>query len=493
MYESGSVSKDGYAPKFPALPHLNCPCLIPRYPDSCILHLLVITMSSSSLGIPRHSTNSISPVSSPRKRPHQDADPDASENRRKDPKVSRACDLCKTKKIRCTGTLPCANCTNRRLNCSYAAKYARGRAPTPPPVGRQDGPVGVGRTSTASDTDAMTEHGNKGRADNLVLREVNARPYQSSSNEAAPSRASPELEIEGQYFDPTSGLAFLHRAWTKLFAQNVEMASHGSNETDKRQPLPCAGDTPFYLDERSTELIPDDMTTRTLLSFYFDACVVTYRMFHRQTVEGWLEILLKDRKQTRPISYSLGNAKCAIILTLLAIAQFRNEKLKGGYYSSDNEALALRENDRLFCAATDLTDSEMGFPRLESAQARLVQVLYLLQTSRMNKAWYTFGSSYHILTSLGLHRRRFRKQGVSFKNHSRDYINLQCSKRVFWVAYTIDKYLSVVFGRPRFLHDEDIDQDFPDSINDEDMGPLGPLGFEASEDCHVDSLVSHAK
>ncbi|EED19183.1 C6 transcription factor, putative [Talaromyces stipitatus ATCC 10500] len=448
-------------------------------------------MSSHSQNIPRNPTNNRSPVSSPRKRAQNDVG--TSENRRKDPKVSRACDLCKIKKIRCTGTLPCVNCARRRLNCAYATKYARGRPPTPLPLARQDGPTVARVTSTSSISDAGIERDSSGRIDRSVPNEMTTGRLPSSSNEAAPSRASPELEIEGQYFDPTSGLTFLHRAWRKLFAQKGEMAAHGSNEADKHQLLTCAGDRPFYLDEQGTELIPDDMTARTLLSLYFDTCVVTYRIFHRQTVENWLEIFLKDREQNRQISYSLGNAKCAIILTVLAIAGFRNEKLKGGFYSGDNEALALRQNDRLFCVAMNLTDSEMGFPRLESAQARLVQVLYLLQTSRMNKAWYTFGSAYHIFSSLGLHRRRSRKQGVSFKSHSSDYISLQCAKRVFWVAYTIDKYLSVVFGRPRFLHDEDIDQDFPDSINDEDMGPYGPLESEASEECHVDSLIFHAK
>lgn len=357
---------------------------------------------------------------------------------------------------------------------------------------RQEGPSVVGRASIASHSGARIEDSNSGMVDGSDLNKMGTGPP-SFSNETAPSRDSPELEIEGQYFDPTSGLTFLHRAWRKFLVQKVETESHGSNEMDKSQLLTCAGDRPFYLGDHSQELIPDDMTARTLVSFYFDTCVVTYRMFHRQTVENWLEVLLKDREHNRPISQSLGNAKCAIILTLFAIARFRNEKLKGGYYSSDNEALALRENDRLFCAAMNLTDSEKGFPRLESVQARLIQVLYLLQTSRMNKAWYTFGSAYQILSSLGLHRRRSQEQGVPFKNHSRDYISLQCSKRVFWVAYTIDGYLSVVFGRPRFLHDEDVDQDFPDSINDEDMGPHGPLGSEASEDCHVDSLTFHAK
>lgn len=47
-------------------------------------------------------------------------------------KVSRACDYCKAKKTRCSGTIPCTSCTRRRVTCMYEAKYFRGRPPTPP-------------------------------------------------------------------------------------------------------------------------------------------------------------------------------------------------------------------------------------------------------------------------------------------------------------------------------------------------------------------------
>lgn len=48
-------------------------------------------------------------------------------------------------------------------------------------------------------------------------------------------------------------------------------------------------------------------------------------------------------------------------------------------------------------------------------------------------------------------------------------LELELRKRIFWSVYTLDKYLSIMFGRPRLLHDEDIDQELPDEINDEDL------------------------
>ncbi|QSZ28843.1 hypothetical protein DSL72_003348 [Monilinia vaccinii-corymbosi] len=48
-------------------------------------------------------------------------------------------------------------------------------------------------------------------------------------------------------------------------------------------------------------------------------------------------------------------------------------------------------------------------------------------------------------------------------------IELECRKRVFWCAYTLDNYLSAALGRPRTFHDDDIDQELPSCVNDSDL------------------------
>lgn len=419
-----------------------------------------------------------SPRAPPSKRPLTTTNEDVEdENRRKDPKVSRACDNCKRKKIRCDGMLPCDRCVKRKVDCAYDAKYGRGRPPTPP-------------SSTM-----IREPQERMRSD---------RPHQHSTwQQAVPgvdevsvsrvhSRTSPEVEIEGQYFDPTSGLNFLHRAWKKLLIQKDESAPYDSNDAERNQLLTSAGDRPFHVDHNASEsFIPDASTARELVKYYFEECVVTYRMFHRQTVEAWMEMFLKDREE-RPVSRSLNNPRTAILLTIMAIATLRLERVNREI-STEDDLFALKRSDQLFCAGMKLTDEEMGFPRLESAQARLIQVLYLLQTSRINKGWYTFGNVFHITLSLGMHRRRDQKRDFPFTSRRQNYITSECYKRTFWTAYIIDRYLSVVFGRPRLYQDEDIDQNFPDNLNDEDMTPQGPSTSDDSTDCFIDALIFHAK
>ncbi|KAK6339971.1 hypothetical protein TWF718_009358 [Orbilia javanica] len=419
------------------------------------------------------------------------------ESRSKIHKVSRACDICKSKKAKCSGTKPCDYCAKKRIECSYDAKYSRGRPPTPPAAATQptidltvDRGIDASSEDRSSDAELPT-HVPVG--DSTSQKDPQTDNMNSPVEGNNPSRASPDLEvaeIEGQYFDPTSGLTFLHRAWKRLATQKSSVDNEGN---EKRQMWMAAGDEPFAeKGDVSTEL-PEKVVSKELLSFYFDVCVVTYRFLHKSSVITWVDAMHNNIQQNLPVWNGVGQARAAIVFSILAIASIRQEKIKG-IGSPDQETSSLKTSDRYFRAGSKLlTESETGLPRLESAQARLIQVLYLLQTARMNQGWYAFGSAVQIISALALHRKSGRKRNVTGRLSNADYINSQYRKRTFWVAYTIDAYLGVVFGRPRHYHDDDIDQDFPDCVNDEDMTHQGPAVTEAEEDCHVEALISHAK
>ena len=97
-----------------------------------------------------------------------------------------------------------------------------------------------------------------------------------------------------------------------------------------------------------------------------------------------------------------------------------------------------------------------GLSRPGTAQARVLQ------------GRYVFGATAQIVSALGLHRRKFDQEE---KVEGRWVICRITGQTTWpcgvgsgssWVAYTIDKYLSVVFGRLGHYHDDGIDQGFPD-------------------------------
>ncbi|KAG5760620.1 hypothetical protein H9Q72_011256 [Fusarium xylarioides] len=391
-----------------------------------------------------------------------------SENRRKASKVSRACDHCKLKKLKCSGTLPCEGCVKRRLDCQYDSLYRRGRPPTPPTVGPQRGSM----SSAPPDTN----------------------PEQTSSRSTSQGDSGLETaEIEGQFFDPTSNLTFVHRAWKRLAQQTQQTESRSGVLTgaENLQPLMSAGDKPFTTRGDSSLMFVNQPEAFELFNYYFENCVVTYRVLNRQYCQVWFEAVINNVHNGQPLDTGIGHAKAAIVVNILAIASFRQHRITEQASMPGGMSIMSQQSEQYFLQAPELTAQETGLPRLESAQARVLQVLYLLQTSRMNQAWYVFGNTVPIVTALGLHRK-----STQYRNGGRqptDYIISECRKRTFWVLYTIDKYLAVVFGRPRFYHDNDVDQELPDSVNDEDMTPQGPSPLEPAMDCHVDSLIFHAR
>ena len=370
---------------------------------------------------------------------------------------------------------PCATCAEKSIECSYESQYLRGRPPTPP-----------SSTPEAS-------HG-----DNNSNETGPPHPSTSDSSESKTStlshpRSSPEpgsSDIHGQYVDPTCGLSFLQRAQSRLGRQNLG----GSSSLTEwwNQPITAAGDKPLIsapLDGSNAgyPLIHTDIPCDSLelMELFFDVCISTYKPLHRPTVEIWYRIATTNLASGYPMSQGLGHAEVSILLSIFAIATFHRQKSRG--YADDISSLS--ESDAYFRRSLSFTESETGIATLESAQARILQAFYLLMTCRQNQAWYVFGSLLQIISALGMHRRDWKR----ITGPQADYIHSQCRKRLFWSTYILDRVLGVVMGRPRHFHDDDIDQELPDSVNDTEMSPTGRLHSEGSEDCHMDGFVCNIK
>lgn len=107
---------------------------------------------------------------------------------------------------------------------------------------------------------------------------------------------------------------------------------------------------------------------------------------------------------------------------------------------------------------------ERGIVSLVSVQAHLCQCLWLLSQSRMNHCWTLFGTTARLALAIGLNRTRH----VDLNNGCPP-IELEGRRRTFWNAYCLDNYLSVALGRPRIFHDDDIDQELPLCLDDDNI------------------------
>ncbi|KAI5847048.1 finger protein [Morchella snyderi] len=452
-------------------------------------------------------------------------------------RVSRACDACKKKKIRCSGTQPCVRCVEWSIECLYNAEYNRGKprsrgdtlgrkegsvvgldsSNSSSSTGTIDGPRSIGGSSMDSSSIAaiisaarVKTHHHHGpilqMADTMMPSSSSAEdttatasnsitnPHLQISTPAAnhgrtsastphlhPSSLRPEsysprnspdpfhTDRQDQYVGSSSGVSFLLRVQKRLHLIN----SPASNSAifPSSEGLPSSYDVASFI-------LPPKKDAVELLEVYFSYAMPTYRFLHRPTVEGWLDEFYENFEEG-----SCERDKTAILLLIWAQAK-KYSVLTKSQKSSDGGA-------RYFHAAERYLSADTGPIRLTNVQARLCQCFYLLACSRLNHCRSLFGTIAHLIHALGLHRKP--RKPLASTTTPIDHIEQECRKRVFWCAYNMDKYLSAVLGRPSIFHDDDVDQELPSEVNDEDLQRDGTAGLGGRSQCIMTAPVLHAK
>lgn len=85
-------------------------------------------------------------------------------------------------------------------------------------------------------------------------------------------------------------------------------------------------------------------------------------------------------------------------------------------------------------------------------------IQFLQSSAKLSTCYAYIGVALRSALRMGLHR--------SF-NSSFNPIEAETRKRLFWVIRRMDTYMGAMLGLPRFLEDEDIDQDFPVEVDDD--------------------------
>ncbi|KAK7888287.1 hypothetical protein LTR67_009165 [Exophiala xenobiotica] len=275
----------------------------------------------------------------------------------------------------------------------------------------------------------------------------------------------PQTFAEGQHIGPSAGVSFLYHAWNRSGAPDDEA-------TLPTARLTCHGDMPQPPVTKNPHL-PTREEASTLLERYFQFATPTYRFLHRPTVEKWMSELIDGAQLLK------AEAACALIVCSQALLY---TEVGDRYWNGGDEGL--NRSRAYFDKAKFLLDQEPGPATVVSVQARLAMCLYLLSTFRINECRFCFSLACTILTSIGLQRK-------TLNAHKLDLVALESRKRTFWCAYVLDDYLSVMLGRPRILHDGDIDQEYPRNVDDNDL-----LSSESPEDLplhgNLEAFIAHA-
>ncbi|KAK0451180.1 fungal-specific transcription factor domain-containing protein [Desarmillaria tabescens] len=394
-------------------------------------------------------------------------------------RMTRACDRCRVRKIKCYDIAEqgngCLNCIVLGAECTYMApSKRRGPKSVQESAVSSNLPRRKYNASYVADLERRAEQLErtlKERNPDIIIPEGTKRHVLvSSQGSSRPASLMSELaELDDDFtsldlgekmknlslehdtalsercFGPSSALALF------MSALSAKKKLTGSLNTMQLQDY-----SNLYHWERATaetEIIkpgyvfPDSDLITSLIAIYSETIHPILPIMHRPTFMKDVADGLHLRDE------SFG----ATLLFVLAVAS---------RYSDDPRVLA-DPSSRLSAGwkfIEPIPVSKKAIlrpPCLYNIQETVLAVIYTLGTSVPEFSWMVVGLGLRYAVEIGLHRKKPRAKGHKLT------VDDELKKRSFWALVTLDRLISLYDGRPLMMHEEDFDSELPVECDDE--------------------------
>ncbi|RPB15373.1 hypothetical protein P167DRAFT_551998 [Morchella conica CCBAS932] len=392
-------------------------------------------------------------------------------------RVTRACDECRRKKIKCDGKQPCTHCTVYSYECTYDQPSNRRRNPAPQYIEALENRLQ--RTEAllkAVLPDIDVNHPNFDL--NKVLPQIQEAAtvrtarlgINNSTNDngigtekdsllESMVEAAGRLDIDESghmdFHGHSSGMAFLahlNNQFGDLLGEDVKAL-----KKMRSTAFPAFFDSPQSSISSSPEasaaitaMLPKKEVALVLVDTCLDDACILMRFVHRPTFNE----LMDQIYQTEPGNYTENQLSFLplLYLTLAVGCIFVNDMSIYGVESPVAEGTKYFSAGRRMIEITDCRD-------IHSIQTVLMMVVFLQSSARMSTCYSFVGIALSASVRLGLHRSL---PGTSFSP-----IEREIRKRIFWTVRKMDTYVGALLGLPKGIADEDIDQEMPAEVDDE--------------------------
>ncbi|EGO60518.1 hypothetical protein NEUTE1DRAFT_56998 [Neurospora tetrasperma FGSC 2508] len=456
---------------------------------------------------------------------------DTSEAKRR--RIARACDMCRKKKIKCDGKLPaCTHCINYKTDCVFTQVEKKRSPPkgyVTPPADAQarehwliveclavPSTLKVSRIGLLGDDDnGATDLGTLERK----LAEKTAQSRQTSqaaaSNPTSPSQAASGQD--GNNSTPRSSLASpLPEAprdkegekRASIAPEKVEK-EETEQEVSALSEMMCSlvtnnnGETRYIgsssgfsiFSPKGIQWVNEKMGDSSFQQMISDVSVDDHKWTRwKPDIFGDLfrRVIFKELPP-KPEAMSLlkdyfENFNCMFPLfhqpTFMHLVerQYSSDPYQGsGWWASLNVALAIayrlrvmsnlvpqEEDDKAWGymknAMAVFSELTMRNTDLLSVQALLGMSLFMQGTPNPQPSFLLIATAIRLSHTIGLHKR-----GTGFNLNP---IEIEQRKRVFWIAYMLDKDLCLRSGRPPAQDDDDMNVDLPDEDPADGIGNI---------------------
>ncbi|KAH9901865.1 N-terminal binuclear Zn cluster-containing protein [Xylariomycetidae sp. FL2044] len=433
---------------------------------------------------------------------------DANEAKRR--RIARACDSCRKKKIKCDGKLPaCTHCVNYKTDCVFTqvekkrnppkgAKYIEGLENR---LGRMESLLRLsgllGEDDEATDLATLEKR----------LAEKHQQSRQTShaptSSPPSPSQATTSGH-EGTSSTPQSSLTSPEPTKEKDFRRDYSPQppeQRGNREdVEALSDMMCSlvtnnsGETRYlgsssgfsifspkgvqWVNEKTGDMSFQHMISNVSMDDHkWNAWKpeVFGDLFHRPIFaplppKHEALSLLKDYFENFNCMFPLFHQPTFMHL---AERQYSSDPYQGsGWWASLNCALAIAQRLRVMSNLVPQEEERKAWGYLKNAmgvfseltmrntdllsvQALLGMALFMQGTPNPQPSFLLVAAAIRLSHSIGLHKR-----GSGFNLNA---IEIEQRKRVFWIAYMLDKDICIRSGRPPAQDDDDMNVQLPDA------------------------------
>lgn len=170
---------------------------------------------------------------------------------------------------------------------------------------------------------------------------------------------------------------------------------------------------------------------------YFSNIHPQYPFLHRPTFRVWEQECLRAAQEGT--TSTLSNVSMLFVSMVYAIGSL---VLDGRHFEAA---------DDYYSTAQDHISFVLDMDSLESIQAILSIAVYSIRSPSGPSLWKISGMAVRHCIELGYHR------SAAQHRETEDVSRKEMSRRCFWVAYDLDRYVSCILGLPNAIPDHSID------------------------------------
>lgn len=449
-------------------------------------------------------------------------------------RIARACDMCRKKKIKCDGKQPkCSHCENYKTECIFTPVEKK-RAPPKGAKYIEGLENRLGRMESLLRMSGLLAEDDGGRTDLGTLEKKLAERQSAGPKSAGPKSAgtSPQESVQ------QGARAVVQNA--QVSSQSTpqdQQPSPRPGSTTSPDPNQTSKSNPFNKDPKEVDALADQMCslitnnvgeTRYIgsssgFSIFspkgiqwvndktgdtsFQKMIATATSDDKTGWDHWKPEVFNDLFARRVFKPLPGRQECYALLkdyfenfncmfplfhepTFMHLVDkhYSLDPYEGsGWWASLNVALAIAHRLRVMSNVVGQEEDEHAWGYLKNAmavfteltmrntdllsvQALLGMALFLQGTPNPQPAFFLVAAAIRLAHSIGLHKR-----GSGFNLNP---VENEQRKRVFWIAYLLDKDICLRSGRPPAQDDDDMNVELPSEDPPDNVGNI-PLAKES--------------